>query len=674
MKLTGKYLSFQEYRLAENPIYERYKYIFYKVYDPVPDFKLENLKIEQGKYTYIESDSEKNFYSEKYLHLSSQANLLQISKEHNIDLNIAQTNENILMDFIFKIDYKLLVLNGRKGWGKSTLLRYVLCHLIPKQQKDGKLPIYISFNEHINELNNASNERTIDNIFYDKILLNIIRKYTNDILVEMSQAFCDYLIEQPEFSKFKLQRERILHSEAYKNKDFERERKLEEIEDKILHQKETVLYSLKYLSKIHSVTPLIVFDDIDPLNCNMLEWLYNEAYKLSTHYGFKTLIALRPNSFQEICNKRTNDGALIPKVINMNAPNCNLYLEETLQRLDLLIRTDKSIQNSNIQLDKIKISPEDISEFFKDYSSVLLTKESKEFLANISNGDLRKYQNMLHTYFSSGFIKTEKIMGKIVEKNNDDYFPSWIIYSSIITNNYLTVFHQVKLENNDFIINILCNGGTFYNSYLIRMHLLSFLCRKHVECNIKDVLSQYGKMTKMANDESLKDSIARVFARFNNAGLIYNNLHHIIHTAEEVYNAKLYNVDALAYYYQNTLLTNFEYLLYMKDDIDYIENSHNIRNCIDVLNFSERFKEVSKYINFLYDEELNFLAALTQKQRGIYLENFSPNKDTLFFSLIIIKKMIEYGRNKRFSVDNLELLKKKIELSTIEFLKKRSRR
>lgn len=430
------------------------------------------------------------------------------------------------------------------------------------------------------------------------------------------------------------------------------------LQDVELKRFETILYSLQFIQQEYKIEPIFIFDDLDPLQYDFVIWLFNETYRLSHIYYFKTILVMRPNTYQQIKLCKTFQ-AISPVEFPLEIPNCSTFLTESLAKFKNEINA--SVKNVNIVVENKKIMPNDINVFVENYCRVALSYEAKLFLENTSGGDLRSLKKLLRTYLSSGYIKLEKILGLISIDLKEDSLPIWIVYTSIITNNYLSVFPHTKTNEDDFIINVLCNGGEYTNTYLIRLHILAYFHRFRRISNLDEFMERYSPLLQ-EGDTALRNSIKRVLKRFNNARLITNHKHLYIEKKEEVNDIDEFHILPLGHYYLKDLFFKFEYIVYMKDDIDYDENNkYDIKDCIEVREQAERFKEIVKYLHFFIEKVQIFISQIQLAQLDKYIRCFSPSEDKCFlFSLQMVNKMSDYGKRRNFDLYELDGLRKEI--------------
>lgn len=367
---------------------------------------------------------------------------------------------------------------------------------------------------------------------------------------------------------------------------------------------------------------------------------------------------MRPITYEKI--KDQNMYVIDPVHIKMDFPNCSVFLAETLKNFENKIKTTS--KNTKIVVGNKILTPENINVFIRNYCKILSSSEEASlFLESISGGDLRRFRSLVRTYFCSGHIEPEKIMSDLLALNpTENSLPLWIVYTSIITNNYLSVFPHTKTNEDEFVINLFCNGREYANTYLIRLHILAYSYKHNSIPELSDFLDQYRPLLPSERVVALQNSVKKVLKRFNNAGLIKNNKYFHIDRRDSINDIESFRTQPLAAYYMSDLFTKFEYIAYMKDDIDYDDTSFGIRDCIEIRDHQERFKEVVKFLQFFFFKEKLFLQQIPQEHLEDYLSNFSPENGYYLFSHQMVEKMIDYGQRRNFDTYDLEKLKNEI--------------
>ena len=196
MKLTEKVnIKFADKsKLPENEIYKAFQTTYNDVFSNVPEIEICQCSIDNDCFDYKKNLDEKTFYEEKYTNLRAQCTNLEtlgLTIPDNIKHNIGNAKKDLL-DFTYNLHSKVAAqFKGDRGWGKTTILRYLFFHIIPllnKLNEKKVIPIYMSFNEIVNNFKKDKDEKEIINAFYNA-LSDKIKHYFIDILSDMDNAF-----------------------------------------------------------------------------------------------------------------------------------------------------------------------------------------------------------------------------------------------------------------------------------------------------------------------------------------------------------------------------------------------------------------------------------------------------------------------------------------------------
>lgn len=675
MKLTDKYTNIGEHSLPDNELYNYYQPIWDKiVFAPTPDFNLNNCSINNGIYSYNCTADENEFYNTKYIPL-----LDIIYKDHCKDLvlsglttipndlrNTLTNIEKYILNFIYDGGNRFIV-TGKKGWGKSTLIRNMVCNIIPKLNLSGGnkycTPVYISFNTHINDFNKAKNSAEIENIFY-KVLSNRMAKFCESFLYEnLTGEFFSWLLKQEEYAIDRINLNNIeKDAEEGLLSSIERDKKLSDLRTSILNDNNarTLLYAFSFLSQStqNPSIPVVFLDDLDPLNFKVQRYIFEEIYTLAHHYNIKVVATMRPYSLDRV--NRESIMALPLRNYALEMPNLETYLSHKTQLMSVQIN---SLLNKAVQLNDKTIQFQDAPKYLDFCIKTLLNRDSLFFLKSIADGDIRIFNELIHVYFSSGYISSVELISKMLQKNvgmfdalaneRQNQVPMWIVFSSIITNNHKTVFGRKNNQPSKYVMNILCNGHQSVNSLLIRLHLLAFFIRQNSnQHGLESIYSKYSSMvaSTCVNEYDLRLSLTRAIKRFANARLIGNNNRLRLPDAflAAIENEDEFYIENLGNYYYNHFLSMFEYIMFMKDDMDLGDNPYGIRDCIEVTRPIDRFIEVVKYLKHLYKVEVDFIKNLTASEFAIYKTDFSPiEKNKTMFVQVLIDRMYMYAQTRK---------------------------
>ncbi|MDR0560440.1 MAG: hypothetical protein LBG92_09725 [Prevotellaceae bacterium] len=678
MKLADKYTPEQ---LPNNSFYDYFSADLRAIIHAVtPDLSTNQMQInEKGVVDY---NTDRDFYETTYIPLFSKTklNLEQLPNPSNCILpddlkSKLDLIERNILSFVYNgKEAHRYIITGKKGWGKTTLLRFLTAYVIPKLNSicGNRIcnPLYISFNtkqaDHLTEED------------FDKILLNELCKFCATKRNEdIESPFYQYLLKKTELSKEKEEYDFIkkeLDLDIITSK--EAQKKFFQLKKDILTQKDRLVSytSLEYFNSTDTDTkiPLLIIDDLDPHPTAIQVHAYETIYDLAHNHKIKVILAMRPRSYECVV-QNTEDTIPASFVMSLDKPDFRRYLLSKERKVQTKYRKGVTISNN------MTFSVQSMENFFSYYINVLLQGESWKFLADLADGDLRIFNRLLETFLSSGYIKEAEIVNKITELSQSqsqtaresNLHPMWVVYTSIITNNFPTVFGAKHKDPFNHLMNVLCNGKGEINTHLIRLHLLSYFIRlKRTPFTIIKLHTEYSKMTNQNNGwstEELLISIRRAVGRFAKARVIGNNQRLILDGAEvrntNKYDNESFYSEELTRFYFYDLLEIYEYFLYMKDDIEFEDNIFEIRDCIEVLHRYDRFEEVIKYLNFLTDKERIFLTGLEPQQRTIYRNNYAPVSGEIMYSELFVKTMIDYATSRR---DILERSKTQRNLSDDE--------
>lgn len=698
MKIANKYKSeYAKYKLENNAIFKYFgDEITDTIFATVPDAEKLSVKFDNNLIRSELIEKEAIFFREQYIILQPKNETLsheniKIPDELNngIGLGVDQA-----LNFIYDGGHRLL-LTGKKGWGKTTFLRYISRYIIPilNNYKNSEsvyvnkpcVPIYISFNTQINDFNLAK-EETYHKLFYDCILGKIRNCCYDYINSDINSPFYKYLFEQDEYFDYKLRCDSIRnqHENTWITSS-QKDMALDEIKREIIKREDTILYSFSYVKEqsCHSGIPLIILDDLDPLHISVQTFIFTEIYKLAHVYGIKIIISMRPRSYR-IVEQKIAEAIQINNQIVFSDSHEDNYLKEKFTKITTHV-TKHIPNNDGIPIgDNLLLKPKNFESFFENFCEISLNKDVLLFLKSLSGGNLRKLNEFIKIYLSSGYIdKSPKMFQSLIEKyatsNSSSTLPLWVVYSSIFTNNYETIFGMLISEPTKYVVNILCNGTSTINTYLLRLHLLSFFYRNgNASFSLSYLTDKYREVVdEQYKYDDIKNAIARAIKRLNNFNLLGNNTVLEIPDAndpdkifEKFENNAGFYMEELGRYYYDTVTTIFEYFHFMKDDINFREEN-DILSCIETKgDVILRFEQIIKYFELLSNEEILFYKSLDPEKQKFYIKNFAPyhKGDKIFFAQVFIENMLVYARSRTYEgidsiVEKLTELNNKINAS-----------
>lgn len=159
-----------------------------------------------------------------------------------------------------------------------------------------------------------------------------------------------------------------------------------------------------------------------------------------------------------------------------------------------------------------------------------------------------------------------------------------LLICPIITTNYKTFFPANRAPTTkDLIINLFNNKSWSTNNQFIRLHILFFLSRD--TANMEFLISMYAD--QFGSDPTITEkSIHYALRILINSGLVTSNKYYKIDSDKEAGNIQDIEINPMTgSFYINFFLYNFEYLYYIKDDVD-----------LDMEEYIQILKVVSKLI------------------------------------------------------------------------------
>lgn len=651
MKINRQYNPIYS-QIPNNDFYLQLNDYFLSFLEEAPDFEDQNEMVEDGNYTYHISESAKKYFEEHYIFFSQPLKYEQHSDLLNkiFDINklpkdLISENEVDLLRLIFgRTKNQVSIIKGNVGWGKSTLIKYVVQHLLSYRKNEFKyLPLYIDFNNHINYLNSGLKKSGTLKIFY-QILGEIITSFSNEILQVDNETFWSFLKSKKKFSKLKLFEESISKLENTSNEKVKKNRL------KILNSNEVILSALEYISKKLNSKVILFVDNLDPVNINPTQIILIEIYKIIKEYKIKSVFSFRPNTYAEIENK--SDGifdAFTTRSFTIKPPKAKFIFKSKIRHLKNSSKDDKM----NLYFNDTKLEVSSTYSLIESYVTLLKDSSVSDFFNNISGGNLRIWNKMLLTYFRSGLLKNHLLyknyLNHIFHKENipKGYNPSWIAFDSIITSNHKTYFPSYESDiQKDLIINLFNNKTLSHNNTLIRLWILKFYLNE--SCELSSFKRLYKQIFPLKHDKKNIDlSINYAVRAMLNAGLLSSNRIYKLDDDKLVNSVTDLKITDTGKYYYNKLLNAIEYLKFMKDDVDYPQEIfEKIKGTIEEKSNIDLFNDLIEFSKYIFEVEKEVIIKLERDTLKLYLNHFAPDKSRLFFSFSLITTLTKFQKRR----------------------------
>lgn len=653
MKLASLYTSIA-HKLPNNGLYEYYQTFFLDGMREPEDRVPRKEYIDFEKYQYELSDSEKEFYEKIYipqgriLEAKEHVVLEEFFRESQTDITFGEHIKD-LMDFV-KISKNLGLLIAPIGWGKTVLLRYTWFYLISKSAalQSKIIPIYISIDHNRNIFIDKKDPKQIREDFLQHILRERLIDVARPFTTLDDNLFWNYLMKgSDQFNSLEQYEEdiqTIYRSNSTKLKELIRKARME------ARQSNDFYYTtLRYIRDEVGRLPILIFDNVDTLPLEVNQVILDEAIFLSKEYNVKVLICMRTSTYAKI--EETHDSSLRaypPAIIEMEKPDVRNYIRKRTFLVKQKIRESKpQFRYINYEGD-IRVTFRDGGKVFDSMLEMLLGEESLNILSFLAHFNLRKINSLVMKYLSTGYVDDHMLVKKIIgEEVLDERYsksPLWILLSSVITNNHKTRFSEVGMAYQEGVLNLYCNGRRNPKQYMIRIHILSYI-KRHRDPNMQEIISAYLNLYMVPN--SMTEGIKYAVWRMLSFELLESPDFYKVERFEDMDRVKTVSITETGNYYRQEFRNYYEYLIYMKDDVELIDNPYDIQDCIKIGELSGRLNEVHKFLHMIYESEKEFLFGLTKNQRRLFLKDFSVPEDTTpFIVKSPLERLIHFGKSR----------------------------
>ena len=659
MKLASSYTP-AAHVVPNNGLYEYYQEFFHdglrdpKERDPIKE------TIDYDKYSYACSEQEKEFYEKFYI---PQGKILE-AKEHVLikdlfgeKVNQSNVGEHVkdFLDFI-NMQKNMGLLIAPIGWGKTVLLRYMSFYLVSQSEELQKkvIPIYMSIDHNKNTLDESMDANEIKDVFIRKILHERMIDVTRPFTQLDNDEFWNYVMKGSDrFNSLEQYEEDI--KLRYSNDPATIKSCI--LSERMEARKNDAFYpiALKYIRDKLGKTPLLILDNVDTLPLYVNEIILDETIFLSQEYNLKALVSMRASTHEKIME--SHDGGLRaypPAMIELEKPDVKRYLKYRISSIRRKVRASKpQFKYVNYEGD-INITFRDGVNVFDAMLEMLIGEESSKVLSFITNHNLRKVNSLVLKYLATGFIDEHSFVRRIVEGTIDEdkrgKSPLWILLSSVITNNFRTRFSEVGMAYQEGVLNIYCNGRRHPREHLVRIYILNYV-KRHRDVNIQDVIKTYLSLNG-APSESITTSIKYAIWRLLSFDLLDSPDYYKVESFDDIDQVKTVTLTETGDYYRQEFRNFYEYLVYMKDDIELSDNAFEIRDCIQVSDLSGRLIEVSKLLRMIHRTEKEFLFNMNKTNRIIFANNFSnPEDSNPFIVTAPITSMLNFFKSRSESIN-----------------------
>lgn len=669
LKLADRYVP-EDHEMTNNPIYVHYQVPIEEALRPPGDLDLARERISPEAYDYHLTDEEREFYEQLYVatvpYDTSEGDdrLVDLfGRGFSETLNIGE-NEKDLLEFL-ETNHRLLCLVAPVGWGKTVLLKYVWFYLITKSAHLTRsvIPIYISCDQFEDRFTGLHTSRDIVTEAYSAFLRPRLMRLATPFCDVDNDSFWDYLREESgEFPEL-AQDERAI-AKIYSAPE-EGRLKMQEIYKARLESMKLEHFPFclgKYLVDKCGKTPLFIFDNVDPMCMTVHTAMLQKAVHLTEKYGFRVVISMRELTYDELAADPNGLIATYPMIrIRLKKRDVCDYLT---RRTKAALSQARTRTFHHVDHRGVRITQAQAEQVLSSMIDVLLSPECSDLLGHLSFWNLRKLNLLLLKYLASGYIETDEVIWQIVRsatqsseitshrgahsKGVTGYSsPLWVALSSLLTVNHATRFSGKRTDARvlQCAINVYCNGGIQPNDKLIRLHLLNYL-ERYRRRSYDQMIEDYGALFNNGAPQ-VQSALCRALRRMLGCNLAASPESYRIRDEDDVPTLKLIELTDKGSYFRKALSVYFEYLIYMKDDVELGNKRTGVKDCIDVTSRNGRYEQLCSFLEMLYEEEDDFLRGLRPEQLTVFMQSFSRAEDNMpFMTGSPVEAMLVFGEQR----------------------------
>lgn len=614
--------------------------------------------IGRDAFSYDLTDREREFYEKMYVPakagvVGSDSYLQELFPAGRIDtLKIGEADKDLL-DFVRVDSPRLMALVAPVGWGKTVLLKHVWFYLLGQspQLRATVLPIYVSVDQEVNAFAEQKSDEEIVQCLHERILqprlTRIVRPFAQiddeafwRFLADRTDDFADLGYDEDALTKInsvdgdhsRLVQRYDLRRQASKNRDF-------------------AYCATQYVVMACHKLPLLILDNVDPLPIAAHRAILREAVRLSEVYGLRVIISMRKNTFDHLAGDPDGViGALDFVEVAMPQTNVREYLTRRVEGALTELDPSRRLRVEDERGKHLLFPADNPREMILALVEALLTDDAAQVLDYISYHNLRLLNAYLREYLSTGYVDKHRMIwalaDKVATESTHYASPLWVLLSSVLTCNHETHFSNSGHKSARLlkaIVNLYCNGAHDVNPHSIRLHLLSFLERRE-ETSFHEIYDAYSRLFETP-PPGLETAITRALFRLLQGHLIESPRSYRVSDESTVRGLDPMSITDTGSYYRRTLSTYFEYLAYMKDDVDLAANPRAIKDCVEEKHLQGRYEHICRFLQHLFDAEHGFLSVLTEEQRAYLNADFSCIESGSPYTIHpAVSAMIHFGR------------------------------
>lgn len=668
-------LTRERCKIPHNEIFHYFNPIFVELTDSLPEEYLVYHRFNKKKILEHKIPNNHKFFFEKLYCPTKKLKTNDKTRDEIFpelkNLNYGE-NEWDLISFCYnyknKWTLKELPVCAPIGYGKSCLIYYTLVYLRSriKELKLKILPVILNLHIYRNELDIVKdNQEKLNNFMIKEVINPKLRNILSPYIDLKNEDFWNWYIENcgTDFLDKIKDVENTYEEEELK-------RFVNEIRIKEKDKDNFLFFATKYVNEKFDQRIVLVFDNLDPLNISInlyILWLIRKLVDIS---ALRIIYTLRYTTYAKLFYEMAE--VLPTSKLGWNTVPTSEIIKNRCDNIDQKVIEDYKHRPIMISGKKLQIN--DISKVLKAIIHSLIGRFGINVIEKMSLGDIRKELTLLRVTFNSGLIP-EWMLGSAIISNmqfKEDYvIPNHLIVSSIVTHNYSTFFTETSLEIPG-LINVYCSSfSANYLSIFSILMILSYL-KKRTGVDYITTAELLNTLEYIFNKYNNKEYLFKAFnyslTRLLRKGLISSpdtdKIKYSDKFSEEV---KEIHLTELGLFYLDFLMTNPNYLVYVKDDVELdreadFTNCHTIRKhltsngTVNLYNiFFTNLAQTVKFVKIYGEMEISLYKELKKKScLEYYKKHFSPEIEKMF-SLVVASDLESFCKTHHENLSELFL-------------------
>ncbi len=290
-----------------------------------------------------------------------------------------------------------ILLIGDVGVGKTSFIRHLI-YVDAKTVFKKAITLYI-------DLGSQANFSDLKTFLPEEIARQLREDYQVDI-EERNVVRGIYHSDLQRFSKGIYSDLKETNPSSYKEKE------IDFLEKKLQNKEQHLKSALEHLREAQKKQIVVFLDNSDQRDDSTQQQTFLMAQEIADHWPVLVFVALRPETYY----RSLKIGALSgyhPKAFTISPPRVDLVIEKRLEFALKLTSGEIPIQALHTHVQIQLTTMDKIIHIF--LASLEYDRALKEFIDNISGGNIRLALDLVKGFFGSGHVDTQKIVNKYDE-------------------------------------------------------------------------------------------------------------------------------------------------------------------------------------------------------------------------------------------------------------------